>query len=155
MDKNREVWKRIDGFWFYKISNRGRVKSVLNGIKIMKLNSNSDGYLVVNIRSHGKGVTKYVHRLVAEHFIKNAEKKPCVNHKNSVKTDNRVTNLEWCTNAENLQHASRNGKLGGFAIPKEMKRDVSGLPWEEKKAYWGQVFRYLEEKKLVRKNGKQ
>lgn len=95
--------------------------------KIMLPQKDAKGYLRIRLRYGNvdkQGAATYkVHRLVAENFIPNPEKKPQVNHKNGDKTDNRVENLEWVTNAENIAHAIKTGlqdntsaqmnKLGG------------------------------------------
>ncbi len=67
--------------------------------------SNSAGYLVTGFN----GKIHYVHRLVADKYIRNPANKRTVNHKNGIKNDNRVENLEWNTNKENLQHAYDTG----------------------------------------------
>ena len=72
--------------------------------KQLKPYKNCWGYMLVDMRKEGKRYIKCVHRLVAETFISNPENKPEVNHKNGIKTDNRMENLEWVSHSENNKH---------------------------------------------------
>lgn len=102
-----EVWKDINEY--YQISNFGNVRSCYHGHwRMLKLSLVRDGYLKASIKLGGKQRSCFVHRLVAEAFIQNIDGKSFVNHKNGVKTDNRVENLEWCTCSENIKHAYDN-----------------------------------------------
>ena len=101
-----EVFKDIKGYdGLYQISNYGRVKSLKYGKeKILKLCLGGDGYLKVQLWKKGKQKKYFVHRLVAEAFIPNQDNLPQVNHKDEVKTNNCVENLEWCTAKYNLDY---------------------------------------------------
>lgn len=68
-------------------------------------------FLYNDINGKIKGKTKTIHRLVAIQYIPNPEGKEVVNHKNGIKIDNRICNLEWNTSDENYQHAKSNGLL--------------------------------------------
>lgn len=124
-----EIWKDIDGFeGYYQISNIGNVKSLhrivhhSNGFKTVRERilkpTKAKGYCIVRVVK--KHTNKYltVHRLVAKSFIKNTGNKRCVNHKNGIKTDNRVENLEWCTYKENTSHAYKTGLHKGSSFGK-------------------------------------
>jgi len=113
-DIKSEIWKDIEGFnGLYQVSNLARVKSLKCGkTKILKQN-NSNGYLIVSFNKNGEREYPRVHRLVAKAFILNPENKSQVNHKNGIKTDNKLENLEWCTAQENMRHAFDTGlKVG-------------------------------------------
>lgn len=91
-----------DNYWLYKDVG---VWSVRNK-KILKATVGSHGYPSVDI---GKGYSTLVHRLMAKYFIPNPLNKREVNHKNGVRTDFTVSNLEWCTPSENMQHCYSSG----------------------------------------------
>lgn len=118
----QEIWKFIEGYNNrYQVSNLGRVKSLKkddicpNGGKfvreerIMKF-SLTNGYNRVGLLRDGKYRHWFIHRLVAIAFIDNPHNKPFVNHINSIRTDNKVENLEWCTQKENVIHAHKMGR---------------------------------------------
>lgn len=111
-----EVWKPISGFeGLYEVSNFGRVRSLTrfatNGRlfegQLLNTADNGTGYRVVNLHKDGKQKMILVHRLVAQAFIKNEnpEKKHQINHIDGDKTNNAVSNLEWCSWKENMDHA--------------------------------------------------
>ena len=117
---DNEIFVEIKGYnGQYLVSNMGKIKSrsrykpeiyvELKGWKDKR------GYIKVDL----SGKNYLVHRLVAEHFIKNPLNKETVNHKNEVKDDNRVENLEWMTNKENHNYGTRN-----IRVSKALKKPI-------------------------------
>lgn len=101
----------IKDFPGYYISKTGNVYSVnynhTGKIKKLKLKKEKDGYIKVGLFKNKKQFNKFVHRLVADAFLPNPYNLPIVNHKNGNPSDNRVENLEWCTQRENVLHSYR------------------------------------------------
>lgn len=106
-DLPNEKWRPIPEFHNKLfISNMGRVKSRLG--KLISTPANNCGYMRLSMRplSHKeKTLNLLVHRLVAREFVPNPEGKPCVDHKNGNRQDNRASNLEWVTHKENMLRA--------------------------------------------------
>ncbi len=118
-----EIWKAVKGYeGLYEVSDSGIVKALAvrklfgttfqnRGEYALNMPLSKYGYkkVVLCKDRHRKDTT--VHKVVAQAFIPNPENKIAINHKNGVKTDNRVANLEWCTNDENMRHATETGLI--------------------------------------------
>ena len=108
-----EIWKDIKGYeGLYQVSNQGRIKSTPRFVDtvmncrhyksvLLIPTHNDSGYYVVNLSKNGVVKTHRIHILVAETFLENKENKPCVDHINGIRDDNRIENLRWCTYKEN------------------------------------------------------
>ena len=107
------IWRDIAGYPGYQISDTGEVKSLERTIirsdgqrkrvreRILRPRINNMGYKYVNLLCGGKATSKTVHKLVAIAFISNDNNKPCIDHVNGIRTDNRAENLRWCSYKEN------------------------------------------------------
>ena len=119
MENKKEIWKKIENSKNYYVSNLGRIGrkdftywneknksySVREGKILTPNNTNSKSYYRIRIHYlDGTAKMEAIHRLVAKAFIPNPDNKEQVNHINGIKSDNTVTNLEWVTNEENMQH---------------------------------------------------
>lgn len=117
----KEIWKQIEGFEnYYEISNFGRVKSLARNIykkdgsfmkfkpeNIKKLIKTRDGYFSVKLCINGTNKSFLVHRLVANAFIDNPLNLPEVNHMDTDRSNNIVSNLEWTTHQDNVAYSKQ------------------------------------------------
>lgn len=115
------IWKDIKDFeGLYQVSNTGKVWSISRG-QIRKTRLDKDGYERLDLWDGNKTHTRFVHRLVAEAFLENAENKPEVNHIDECKTNNNLENLEWATRKENINHGTRNQRM---VETKKMRKEM-------------------------------
>lgn len=138
-----EVWKDIKGYeGLYQVSNYGRVKSLDhivtqkakgNGTlsrlvrgRVLKTGRDKDGYCLIALSKNGKVRGFKVHRLVADAFIPLVQGKEIINHKDSNRRNNKVTNLEWCNTHENALHAYKYGSQKPFRAKKVLQYSKDG-----------------------------
>ena len=145
-----EEWRPVVGYeGLYEVSNTGQVRSLdryvktcyeaykLQKGKILNPGKNTNGYLQVVLNCNGKRKTINVHKLVAQAFIPNTDNLPMINHKDEVKTNNSVDNLEWCDVKYNNNYGSRKDKVRDTKI---------------KNGYWTGLIRKESMKKYYQEN---
>lgn len=114
-----EIWKDIPGYdGQYKVSNFGRIQSFRSKYRggqyygmILKSHISKSKYVYQQLRKNNKTITHLLHRLVAEAFIPNPYNKPNINHLDNNPSNNCTTNLQWCTQKENIQYAANLGRM--------------------------------------------
>jgi hypothetical protein len=138
-DIQNETWRPVVGFeGRYEVSNKGRIKCLPNrgnhfSHRFLKPVVHRDGYIVIVLTNDkGNKYCKKMHRLVAEAFIQKEKSKDIVHHKDSVKSNNCIENLEWVSKAENTWHASNDGLLSAPRNYSLAKRQLSAQIGKEK-----------------------
>jgi hypothetical protein len=127
-----EIWKDIEGYEaIYQVSNTGQVKSLKSlhaesGL-ILKIHNQIKGYSRVNLWKKGVCKSATIHRLVAMSFIENKDNKNQVNHKDGVKSNNCVENLEWCNASQNMIHAYKIGLKKPNVLSKTHREKMSEI----------------------------
>lgn len=148
-----EIWKDIKNYeGFYQVSNLGRIKRLnkwdvnkkcyVKEDRFIKPTDNGHGYKIVTLKKEGKRKNFYVHRLVAEYFIANPNRYSIVNHIDYDKNNNVYTNLEWCTQAQNVHHSVVNMRK-----PKKTKSKVTnekGIYYRASKKHYRVVINKKE-----------
>lgn len=139
-----EIWKDVVGYeGFYQVSNLGNVKSIertsINAgsysgyintkTKYLKKIKNKYGYECVVLTKNRKRTSFSVHRLVAVAFLPQVENKNEVNHIDRNKSNNQLSNLEWCNRSENIRHyydsINTSSKYTGVSYQKDRKKWIS------------------------------
>ena len=165
-----ELWKTIAEATNYEISNTGLVRNKKTK-QILKGRLTQSGYLQVSIKIdiENKFMNRYIHRLVAQHFLNNIENKQEVNHKDGNKKNNYVSNLEWASSSENQKHRHSIGisktsqrKIGAFdldgnlilqynsiveaftSLNKPSRVNIDNALQGKQKTAYGYVWKYLD-----------
>lgn len=119
-----ETFVKIKGFENYEVSNLGKVRNIKSG-RILKPFLHKNGYLTHQLSEHNKRKTLLLHRIIATAFIDNPDEKPCVNHIDENKLNNDLSNLEWCTERENIIHGTRTKRAAEKCSKKVVKLDLN------------------------------
>lgn len=165
---NEEIWKPVVGYEdFYEVSSLGEVRSkdrvvnkgngpfIKKGIR-MKKSPTTTGYYKIRLTDkEGKGKEYKIHRLVAFAFIPNPENKPNINHIDGNPINNHVSNLEWCTQSENVYHAYENGlrKCGLHKYKEEIIKDYVNLDISIKKLSEKYMCSQISISKMLKRKG--
>lgn len=106
----KEYWKQVPGYPLYECSTFGNIRNIKNK-HLLKPAKDKNGYKRVVLCLCGRHKNITVHRVVAITFLENTHNLPQINHKDGDKTNNKLSNLEWCSNYQNIHHAIDNGLI--------------------------------------------
>jgi hypothetical protein len=140
----KETGMPIPGYEnLYEVSSLGRISNYRKVMKTYKINS---GYEAVKLYKNGDKESFLLHRLIATSFIPNPTNKPIVNHIDGDKENNHVSNLEWCTNSENILHARATG-LNPYNNPTTGKKlgkssKFRNVTWDKSRNKWSACVRH-------------
>lgn len=160
-EENETIWKDIPGYeGLYKVSNTGKVFSCVTNRELSVIQK-KDGYTCISLCDKDHNKKQYrIHQLVAKAFIPNPNNLPMINHKNEIKNDNRVENLEWCTAQYNTSYGTGpkriSDKMKGVPKSKEaiekrrmtMKEKLSNMTKEERQAMFGRTMSEERKKQM-------
>lgn len=129
-----ELWKDINEYENYQISNFGNVKSKRYWVgnryvykdKLLKPSLSSSGYQQVVLCKNGKTKNHFIHRLVANHFLENTNNSEEINHIDENKQNNNVNNLEWCDHKYNMNYGKIKNKISNSHKKKVAKYNNNG-----------------------------
>lgn len=129
-DLENEIWKDIDGYDDYQVSNYGRIKSLKNRkVKILEQIKDNSGYLFVNLYKNGKCESKRIHRLLFETFIVKLKDDECIHHLDENKLNNYINNLQKMVKFEHkiFHNSEKNHPKGmlGKCHSEESKKLIS------------------------------
>ena len=160
-EENKIIWKDIPGYeGLYKVSNTGKIFSVVTNRELSVIQK-KDGYTCISLCDKDHNKKQYrIHQLVAKAFIPNPNNLPMINHKNEIKNDNRVENLEWVTAQQNVSYGTCpkriSDKMKGVPKSKEaiekrrmtMKEKLSNMTKEERQAMFGRTMSEERKKQM-------
>lgn len=138
MESENEIWRPIVGYeGLYEVSSTGRIRSVDRIVfqqgrnqmyrgKIMMPYKNNSGYYAIRLSKNNKKNNELVHRIVAKAFIPNPNNYPVINHKDEVRINNNISNLEWCTYKYNINYGTARERLSEANGQKVAQYDLNG-----------------------------
>lgn len=138
------MWVKTDTIGNYEINEKGEIRNHKNN-RIIKPFKNKNGYIYVSLNANGKQKNYRLHRLIAKAFIPNPNNYPYINHIDMDKTNNDISNLEWCTNSYNMKHAFANKpRIYTEEQKKILKKNVENAWIKTSK----KISRYVDGKKI-------
>lgn len=147
----RKAVKGYEGY--YEVDMYGRVYSVERTVQVndngriydkpvkgreLSQADHTKGYKTVSLTKGGETKTVYVHRIVAEAYIPNPQNLPFINHKDEDKTNNFVTNLEWCTEQYNSTYGTAREKQANAIRGRKQSEEHKQKRSEAMKKYWAE-----------------